>query len=126
MQEADREGETMTRIEKGVSPETFAQQLTELSGAHVSARSIRARARKIGACHIFGKAMILMPEDVERLLEDMKCDSSNEMASGGTTSRFPAPEKDGVRERLIRRSPKTSRRKGNGNVVVPLSTAPKS
>lgn len=35
----------------------------------VSERELRRLARELGACRIFGKAMILLPEDVETILE---------------------------------------------------------
>jgi hypothetical protein len=42
-------------------------------GVHISERTLRAKARQLGACRIFGKAMILLPEHVDLLFEAPEC-----------------------------------------------------
>jgi excisionase family DNA binding protein len=44
----------------------------ERQGIHVSAAQLRQKALEIGACHILGDALFLLPEDVDALLRHGK------------------------------------------------------
>jgi hypothetical protein len=83
---------------------------------------VRAKARELGACRILGNRMILLPEDVNTILEATKCPSSSTAAakSGITGGRLPA----GGYEDLVKQRTKPSRRErppksnsANGNVI---------
>src|ERR1700730_6451592 len=67
-------------------PEEVAQQLGW------SERRVRSEAKRLGACRILGNRMILLPQDVDTILEATKCPSSSTSAAGcGTTvERLPA------------------------------------
>lgn len=42
------------------------------AGIQVSERTLRERARTLGACRIIGKAMFLLPADIDTILEASK------------------------------------------------------
>ncbi|MCA1403677.1 hypothetical protein I6F26_03540 [Ensifer sp. IC3342] len=42
------------------------------AGIHVSERTLRERARALGACRIIGKVMFLLPADIDTILEAAK------------------------------------------------------
>lgn len=70
-------------IEAGQTP---AQVVADLArkGIHISERGLRAKARAKGACRIFGKAMILLPEHVDLLFEAPECQMESEQGSSST------------------------------------------
>jgi hypothetical protein len=41
----------------------------------LSERTLRAKARELGACHVLGKAMIITPEQIDAILENCLCPS---------------------------------------------------
>lgn len=53
----------------GKSPEAWAKAFAE-RGLKISPRQLRADARRIGACIVYGKAMILMPDHIDMILAD--------------------------------------------------------
>lgn len=55
-----------------MSPKQVAEMLSKACGTVVAERAVRSRARKLGACRIIGKAMMILPEDLEAILEDMR------------------------------------------------------
>lgn len=89
----------------------------------VSERTVRETARALGACRIIGKAMILLPEDVEAILEASKpCQSKSTSAADTGTIEGPLPEGDfeALQKRLTGKRQNASRRKSNtrrGSVV---------
>lgn len=58
----------MTDIESAITPTQLVERFAK-AGIHISERTLRDKARQIGAYRLIGKAMFLMPEDVEALLE---------------------------------------------------------
>lgn len=97
-------------------PEDVAEQLGW------SPRRVRAKARELGACRILGNKMILLPEDVQTILEDTKCPSSSTAAAKSGTSVGQLPV--GGYEALRKLRTKPSRRERppklkpeNGNVI---------
>ncbi|MDK1493351.1 hypothetical protein QN219_25435 [Sinorhizobium sp. 7-81] len=44
----------------------------QAAGIQVSERTLRERARALGACRVIGKAMFLLPSDIEVILEAAK------------------------------------------------------
>jgi hypothetical protein len=44
---------------------------------HRSERTLRAKARELGACHVLGKAMIITPEQIDAILESCLCPSNH-------------------------------------------------
>ena len=56
-------------LEEAMSPALAVEKLA-VKGVHISERSLRKRARELGACRVFGKAMLLLPEHIEILLEE--------------------------------------------------------
>jgi hypothetical protein len=62
----------MIDLSSALSPKQVAEKLTQACGSVVAERAVRERARKIGACRIIGKAMMILPDDLEAILEDMR------------------------------------------------------
>src|SRR6056297_155530 len=90
----------------------------------VSERALRERARALGACRELGNRMILLPEDVRLILEDMRpCPSStNGSPVGRGTSTSPAPTGDfaALQAHRTRTAPSGSprmRQPQNGDVI---------
>jgi hypothetical protein len=89
----------------------------------VSERELRRLARELGACRIIGKAMILLPEDVETILEASRpCQSKSTNAAGSGTTEDQLPEGDfaALRKRLKNKTQSVSRQKSStkrGSVV---------
>lgn len=78
----------MTRalLDEAMSPTEAVEKLAA-KGVHISERALRRRAREIGACRVFGKAMLLLPEHLEILLEEpAPCRSES---TTGTASAAP-------------------------------------
>lgn len=71
-------------IAEGKTP---AQWVAELAGAgvEISERTLRERARAMGACRVLGNAMILLPEHIDQIFEEPECRSKStlEGTSGG-------------------------------------------
>ena len=70
-------------LDVGMTP---AQVVADLAskGHKVSERSLRAKARELGACRIFGKAMILLPEHVDLIFGAPKCQTESQEGSKPT------------------------------------------
>src|ERR1700756_5609872 len=78
-----------------------------------SERRVRDKARELGACRLMGNRMILLPEDVQALLEATKCPSSSlsgkramEDIFGTTGGQLPAIDYEG---RLAQRTARSRR-----------------
>lgn len=97
---------------------------TELA-AHlgVNERTLRAKAREVGACRIIGNKMFHTDGDVNLLLEAMRpCPSNYTGAakSGITGAPLPAGSYETLRAQRTKQSPKGSRTKqppANGGVI---------
>lgn len=120
----------MTALESPISPAAAVAKLAE-AGITISERTLRERARQLGACRVIGKTMFLLPEDIDRIFSAAKpepkpCRTSPSEANS-TTTISPSMESDiaSLRERLIKGSRKTSRSKQKTSSVVLLSTVKK-
>src|SRR3954471_10749168 len=73
-----------------------------------SARRVREEARRLGACHILGNRMVLLPHDVHLFLEATQCPSPSSSAAryGTSAARSPA----GDYEALVRQRTRPQRR----------------
>jgi hypothetical protein len=102
---------------------TTPEELAEHLG--VSERTLRERARILGACRTLGKRMILLEGDVQLLLEDLRPCRSNstgaQAAKSGTTGApLPVGDYEALREQRTRNSPSGSPQKskrGHGGVI---------
>ncbi|MBY2932498.1 hypothetical protein [Rhizobium leguminosarum] len=72
----------MPDIEGAITPEQLVAKFAK-AGISISERTLRERARQVGAYRLIGKTMFLMPEDVEKIIEAAK----------------PVPQKSGLTER---------------------------
>ncbi|SCX00693.1 hypothetical protein DSM25558_0162 [Agrobacterium sp. DSM 25558] len=61
----------MVDLSQAMTPAMVAKTLRN-RGIMISERTLRERARRIGAFREIGKAMFFMPEDIEALLEAAK------------------------------------------------------
>jgi hypothetical protein len=100
----------------GITPAQFASRYGW------SERRVRDKARELGACRILGNRMVLLPDDVQAILEATKCPSSSTGAVkfGTTAARLPG----GTYADLVKQRTKTSRRERppkssptSGNVI---------
>jgi hypothetical protein len=85
-------------LDNGKTPAQWIELLAE-RGLRVSERTLRTKARQLAACHVLGGAMLITPQQIDRILEDAACrlPRTNETAHGGragrsntTASRSPA------------------------------------
>ncbi|XUY27956.1 hypothetical protein RMR21_006285 [Agrobacterium sp. rho-8.1] len=70
----------MAELSEAMTPAMVAEKLRN-RGIMISERTLRERARRIGAFREIGKAMFFMPEDIDALLEAAKPARSNPTAS---------------------------------------------
>jgi len=56
-------------LQHAITPARAVELLGE-RGIKVSERTLRERARKIGACRILGRTMLLLPEDIDRIFAE--------------------------------------------------------
>jgi hypothetical protein len=88
----------------------------------VSPRTLKELARKIGACSIIGKSMILTEDDVNTIMEATRCPSKSSSVARSGTIEAPLTGNDyeALRKRLIEKQPRGSKRKSKtvrGNVI---------
>lgn len=88
----------------------------------MSERLVRETARAHGACRIMGKTMVLTDDDLAVFMEAIRCPSKSTGAAKSGTIEAPLRGDDygALRERLIAKSRKGSRRRSKaalGNVV---------
>lgn len=55
-------------LARGRSPADWVPIFAE-KGVAISERTLRAKARALGACYVIGKAMIITPEQIDTILE---------------------------------------------------------
>ncbi|MCV9997297.1 hypothetical protein OE766_03470 [Pararhizobium sp. YC-54] len=59
------------QLSEATTPKAIVARLNAV-GIEISERTLRERARQLGACRIIGKSMFLMPSDIEAILEASK------------------------------------------------------
>jgi hypothetical protein len=107
-------------IPKHVTPGELAAELGW------SERRVRDKARELGACRILGNRMVLLPDDVNSILEATKpCPSKSisvrEAMSGTTEVRLPDVDSEALLAHLARKPPKSLRPRSptsSSNVVT--------
>jgi hypothetical protein len=65
------DAENRLKLSEALTPHA-AVAILQSKGIAVSERTLREKARKLGACRIIGKAMFLMPADIEAIIEAAK------------------------------------------------------
>jgi hypothetical protein len=70
-------------LEHGRSPADWCAEFAA-KGLPMSERTLRAKARELGACHVLGKAMIITPDQIDRILEDTCSPRISEAKPGGS------------------------------------------
>ncbi len=58
-------------LDEAMTPAAAVAKLQAI-GIHVSERTLRERARALGACRVIGNAMFLLSADIEAILEASK------------------------------------------------------
>jgi len=108
-------------LDAGKTPEEWVDVFAA-RGIHLSARTIRADARRLGACKILGRVMILLPEHIDRLFQEPeKCPShsTNETDGGGSkvasTEYRPVNTTDKALEYLRQRQKGTPKSRSPGS-----------
>ncbi|WP_210212010.1 hypothetical protein [Mesorhizobium sp. M2A.F.Ca.ET.043.02.1.1] len=75
-------------LENGKTPEEWVKIFKAERGVHLSARTIRENARRLGACRMLGKVMMLLPEHIDRLFQEPQtCPSNSTNATDGGGSK---------------------------------------
>ena len=73
-------------LQDGKTPAQWVDALAA-NGVDISERTLRERARSLGACRVLGKAMILLPEHIDQIFEEpdqCRSRSTSGMGSGGS------------------------------------------
>jgi hypothetical protein len=98
----------------GKTPAQWVDELAGL-GIEVSERTLRARARALGACKMLGSAMILLPGHIDQIFEEPLCRSNRtlEDAPGGLGDALLIATS--TSERALERLTKLSRKPPSGN-----------
>jgi hypothetical protein len=104
-------------LETGKTPGQWVQTFSEF-GIEISERSLKERARQIGAFCSLGKALLLKPEHIDRIFEETTCRSNSiSVAENGGSEAAPmaltATSTEAL-EHLTRRSQKQSSGKLRG------------
>jgi hypothetical protein len=99
-------------------------------GIIISERTLKERARKLGACRIIGNTMFLLPADIDRILEAAKpepkpCASIEEQERGTSISLFRAKGSGDRVEQLIEKRRKKLLTKPFSASVISLKKARK-
>lgn len=104
------DGETWKVLDQAITPAEAVQKFQE-RGINLSERTLREFARRVGAYRIIGKAMFLMPSDVDAILEASRPQPSTPGAAltsqnfkkirpGKRAAQPPASDLNKVRARL--------------------------
>lgn len=78
-------------LETGKSPAEWCGAL-KARGFDVSERTLRSKARELGACHVIGKAMIITPEQIDAILEDCLCPSKHSRPNREASAMTPTTQ----------------------------------
>src|SRR3972149_5759485 len=114
----------MTALPDHTTPDELAREMG------LSPRRVRAMARDLGACRIFGNRVVLLPEDVTAIMEASRpCHSRSTSAAKSGITGGPLP--DGSYEALQRlrarklpsELPPTS--KGSSGKVISMDRRPR-
>lgn len=73
-------------LDNAITP-AAAVDILWTKGVKVSERTLRERARKIGAYRQIGQAMFLLPEDLEKIMEPQECSTPSKGRKARSTSR---------------------------------------
>jgi hypothetical protein len=87
----------MANLSDAITPTLVVEKMQE-RGIHLSERTLRDFARKVGACRIIGKAMFFMPEDIEILIAAAKPRAKN--APSSTVSSWTDRDTEELLERI--------------------------
>src|SRR5262249_12885744 len=104
-------------LPQAISPVEFARQFGW------SEKHVRRLAKRLGACRILGKRMVLPPEYVQAILEYTKCPSTfTAVAKSGTTgARLPAINYEARRAERIADSQRARRQKSSAPTTNVIS-----
>lgn len=59
-------------LDTGKTPAEWCE-IIAIRGVAISERTLRSKARQIGACHIIGKGMLITPEQIDRIFAERTC-----------------------------------------------------
>src|SRR6185369_1952641 len=95
---------------------TPAQWVDELAGhgIEVSERTLRARARALGACKLLGSTMILLPEHIDRIFVEATCRSNSTSGTASTGSVDELLMETTTNEEALEHLTRLSRRQRSG------------
>lgn len=72
-------------VSEGRSPAEWVASFAA-RGIAISERTLRERARELGACRILGHAMLILPEHIDMIFEAPQCHSNSTSAATSTGS----------------------------------------
>ncbi|MBB3385570.1 MULTISPECIES: hypothetical protein [unclassified Rhizobium] len=99
------DAENRLKLSEALTPHA-AVAILQSKGIAVSERTLREKARKLGACRIIGKAMFLMPEDIDAIIEGAKPKAKISVNGAPSVSQWSEADTDRLRERLAAKKPR--------------------
>ncbi|EJK83518.1 hypothetical protein [Rhizobium sp. AP16] len=88
----------MIDINGAMTPAALVAKFSE-AGIIISERTLRERARQLGAYRLVGKTMFFMPEDIELILEAAKPQPKGQ-ATAAVSSNWTDADSQALRKRL--------------------------
>ncbi|TCR98612.1 hypothetical protein [Rhizobium sp. BK418] len=95
----------MPDIEGAITPANLVAKFAG-AGIHISERTLRERARQLGAFRQMGKAMFFMPEDIDALIDALKPKPKASGETAPAVSRWTEADTDKLIERLSPKRPR--------------------
>lgn len=115
-------------LSEGKTPEQWVAEFRD-RGLCISERTLRSRARELGAFGGLGKAMVLLPEHIDRIFKggpECRSNDTEGVGHGGPEADWKLPENtsDAALAQLTKQSqsPKSRKRKGGRANVLSLET----
>ena len=94
-------GSPPTVLDRAISVEDAVRALGE-KGVEVSPRTLKERAKEIGAYRQIGRAVFFLPEDLKRIMEPPACSNSSDAPKARTGSRGAPSTVVGLKEAQVR------------------------
>ena len=99
------DAENGLKVSEALTPHAVVAIL-QSKGIAVSERTLREKARRLGACRIIGKAMFLMPEDIDAIIAAAKPKAKISTDTAPGVSQWTEADTDKLLERLTAKKPR--------------------
>lgn len=95
----------MPDIEGAITPSQLVERFAK-AGIRISERTLRERARQLGAYRQMGKTMFFMPEDVETIVEASKPEPKKGAEAAPAVSNWTEADTNALIDRLTKKKPR--------------------